>query len=82
MPAERRGFPASHEDRFHRDGLARTRAGKQPIGGPPGSPVAAQQFAQLRRQQRLPVFPPFAETNPQHVAGAVDVGDFEAGRLH
>src|ERR1700676_4531527 len=48
------------------------------MGGLPGSPVAAQQFAQLRRQQSLPVFPPFAETNPQHITGAVDVGDFNA----
>jgi hypothetical protein len=29
----------------------------------------------------LPVFPPFAKTNPQHIAGAVDIGDFEAGHF-
>jgi hypothetical protein len=59
--------PASHEDRLHRDGPGGIGAGKKPIRRPLASPI-----------QSLPVFPPFAETNPQHIAGAVDVGDFEA----
>ena len=79
MPAERAACRQARKIAFTEMGWAGIGAGKQPIGGPPGSPVAAQQFAQLRRQQRLPVFPPFAGTNPQHVAGAVDVGHFEAG---
>ncbi len=75
------GLPASPENRFHRGRLPRTSAGEEPFPWSPTSPVAAQQFAQLRRQQSLPVFSPFAKTNPQDIAGAVDVGDLKAGDL-
>src|ERR1700689_378930 len=72
------GFPASPENRFHRGRLPRTSAGEEPLPWSPTSPVAAQQFAQLRRQQSLPVFSPFAKTNPQAIAGAFDGHDLKA----
>src|SRR6202042_314649 len=75
------GLPASPENRFHRGRLPRTTAGEEPFPWSPSSPGAARQFAQLRRQQSLPVFSPFAKTNPQDIAGAVDVGDLKAGDL-
>jgi len=73
-----RRFPAGDKDRFHRDRLPLTSAGKKPFRRPLASPVAAEQFAQLRRQPCLPVFPSFAGTHPQHVAGGIDVGHFDA----
>jgi len=58
---------------FGRDGPARIGAGKQPACGPPGSPIATQQFQQFGRQQSLSIHPSFAAANPQDVANAVDV---------
>ena len=72
-------FLASQEHCFGRDGPARIGAGKQPACGPPGSPIAAQQFQQFGRQQSLSILPSFAAADPQHVARAVDVARFELG---
>ena len=46
-----RGFPASQEDGFGRNGPGRIRAGEQPIGGPLVSPVATQKLAAVWRQR-------------------------------
>src|SRR5271168_2372634 len=77
-PGEACSVAAGEENSFWRDGLSRIGAGEQPAGGPLGSPVAAQQVAQFRRQQRLAILASFPAANPEHVASAVDIGDLEA----
>ena len=73
------GLPASQEDGLARDRLAGCSAGELPIFGLVAPPVDPEQFQQLRWQQRLPVFAPFASTNPDRVPTAVNVTHHELG---
>ena len=74
---EVRGVAAGEENGFRRDGLVRIGAGEQPAGRALTSPIAAQQIPQFRRQQRLTILASFSAANPEHIASAIDIGDFE-----
>src|SRR5271169_3549398 len=69
------GAATGQEDGLGRDRPSAGSVRKQPAGRTFGSPVFAEQFEQLRRQQRLPISGPFALTYPQDAAPRVEVGD-------
>ena len=71
-----RGIAASQEDCFGRDGASGIGAGEQPLGRSLGSPVAAQQFQKLRRQQRLPILTTFADRRDRDRPGRVVTSTF------
>src|SRR5215831_3803047 len=75
------GVLASQNNGIAGEGSARFLTGEQPVLWPLPAKVATEQFQQFRRQKGLPVLAPFAATNPNHMAAAIDVGHFEVRYL-
>jgi len=73
-----RGAAACQECGFGRDRLDTAGVRKQPFGWSLGSPIGAEQFEQLGREQSLTVFASLALAHPQRTASGVDfeLGDF------
>ena len=73
------GVATSQVDCLRADSPGAVERGKQPVSGPLGSPIPAQQFQQFGGQQSLPVLAAFALAHPQHVAASIDVARLELG---